>query len=207
MASSRKKRSSKPAPVPPKRGRGRPSKFTPEVRKRIADGARTGAYLDTCAAFGGISYDTLNEWLKRGDQVASSLPGDEDERLAAVDRLDPIDREYLDFSAAIKEARAQAEMQALLEIKQIAQGRAGRTVRTEAGEVVTVDERAPIWQAHAWFLERSFPHRYGRQSRAQLEEAPRGPAAGRPAVGGVPDADISDEERLKRLQQLIGAGA
>ena len=81
--------------------RGRPSKFTDETRKRILDAVRAGNYLETCAAYGRVSYDTLNEWLKRGDKIAESLPADEGQLATALTGLAALDREYLDFSEAI----------------------------------------------------------------------------------------------------------
>jgi hypothetical protein len=209
MATRKTKPRSKPAakgrarkPEPPAR-RGRPSKFTPEVRKRVLDAARAGNYLETCAAFALISYDTLNEWLKRGEKLSTGLPGDEDERDAALAGLSEIEREYLDFSEAVKSERAKAEMQALMEIRQAASGRAGRRVRTAEGEIVEIKEQPGVWQAHAWFLERSFPHRWGRRVQTQEISGP----GGKPIQVEDTTAPVTDSDRLARLRRLMGAEA
>ena len=195
MAKKPQKAKPKPAPGKGPRAiakdgttRGRPSKFTPETRKRILDAVRSGNYLETCAAFGRVSYETLNEWIKRGEKVADGLPVDEQPLATALEALDPLDREYLDFSESIKEERAKAEMQALLEIQQAARGTQGKP---------------GIWQAHAWFLERSFPHRWGRRV---VQKEISGPGGG--PVRTVDETPIiSDADRLARLQKLLGATA
>jgi hypothetical protein len=196
-APARTARKASPAAAPEL---GRPSKFTQPVRQRIIDAAAAGNYLETCAAYGGIHRDTLNEWLRRGEAIQATLPGEDDRRVAAVEALSPIEREFSDFSDAIKEARARAEMRALLEITQAGRGRAGRTVRTDAGETITISEQDPIWQANAWYLERSHPERWGRKV---IQKEISGPGGKPIQVEDV--SSVSDEERLKRIQKLLGA--
>jgi hypothetical protein len=45
-----------------------PNKFTPEVRNSILQAVRMGCYLETAAAFAGISKQTLFNWLRLGAQ-------------------------------------------------------------------------------------------------------------------------------------------
>lgn len=47
--------------------RGRPTKKTPSSTERIIAAIRLGATYVLAAQAGGISYDTLRDWLKRGD--------------------------------------------------------------------------------------------------------------------------------------------
>lgn len=163
--------------------RGRPSKFTPERQKRILDAIRAGNYLETAAAYGRVTYVTLNDWIKRGERVAASLPDDENALQAAIDRLDPLDREYLDFSEAVVEESAKAEMQALLEIKSLGQGSA---------------DRPPLLKAHTWWLEHRFPSRWGRKVEQREISGP----GGKPIQ--MQDATpITDVDRLARLQKLL----
>lgn len=46
--------------------------------------------METCAAFGGVSYDTLNEWMKKGERLKRG--------------------KFFNFSESIKKAKAQAEL-------------------------------------------------------------------------------------------------
>jgi hypothetical protein len=51
---------------PPKKRRGRPPKFSPEVAKLICDLVRAGNFLNRAARTAGISVDTLANWRERG---------------------------------------------------------------------------------------------------------------------------------------------
>jgi hypothetical protein len=105
---------------------GRPTKLTPAIQKKICDGLRNGLYADSAAILGGICEDTYYEWIKRGEA------GDEP---------------YASFSEAVKEATAEAEQNALADVKM---GRTGK-------------DDPPHWTSAAWFLERRFPSKYGRR--------------------------------------------
>jgi abortive infection bacteriophage resistance protein len=56
----------KSAPKDPKPV-GRPSKFTDDVKTRIVKGIKLGMSYELASQYGGISYDTFNEWRKRGE--------------------------------------------------------------------------------------------------------------------------------------------
>ncbi len=73
----------------PKRN-GAPSKLTPEIQEQIVKAISIGAYIETAAAYAGITKDTLYKWLKRG----------------AKQRSGP----YKNFSDAVGKAIAVAEM-------------------------------------------------------------------------------------------------
>lgn len=45
---------------------GRPTKFTPETRAKLLDGARRGLPQVTCAHLARVHQDTLIEWLRYG---------------------------------------------------------------------------------------------------------------------------------------------
>ena len=45
---------------------GRPSKFTPETRKKILWALRLGNYRKTAAEYAGISERTICDWLYKG---------------------------------------------------------------------------------------------------------------------------------------------
>ena len=48
---------------------GRPSKLTAESQKRITDAIRVGATYELAAQYGGVAYNTFNEWMKAGAGV------------------------------------------------------------------------------------------------------------------------------------------
>lgn len=79
---ARKKTPAKPQREPK---RGAPTKRTPEAVSRILKALKLGVSLEQAATYGGISYDTLNEWRKA----------------------------FPDFSEACKKARAQMEVDSL----------------------------------------------------------------------------------------------
>lgn len=67
----------------------RQSKLTPEAQKKIVNAISEGNYLETAAAIGGITYTTLNNWIKKGKAASSGA--------------------YVEFLEAVKKAEAEAE--------------------------------------------------------------------------------------------------
>lgn len=45
----------------------RPSKLTPETQAAIVKALRIGATYDVAAQAAGVAYDTLREWIKKGE--------------------------------------------------------------------------------------------------------------------------------------------
>ncbi len=80
---------------------GRPTKLTPEVRDRIVQAIKAGNYMETAAAYAGISKDTLYTWLRRGASEA--------------------DGAYAEFAAAVDQALASAETRDVALIGQAAE--------------------------------------------------------------------------------------
>lgn len=53
--------------------RGRPTKYTPETVKRIIEAIKLGlAYVDA-ANYGGISFETFNEWRKAFPEFSEAI--------------------------------------------------------------------------------------------------------------------------------------
>lgn len=195
-----KTRKASEAALPDGPGRGRPSKFTKATRDRILNALRAGNYIDTAAAYGLVHKDTLYEWLNFGERISRALPAEEERRAAAIAKLDILEREYLEFSDAVKEERAKAEMEALMMVRQIGQGRPGRVRKINDLETVEEKELPPVWQANAWFLERSFPDRWGRKF---IQKEISGPG-GKP-IAFKDETPISDGDRMARIQKLMQA--
>ena len=100
-AKAKAKSKKKPAKKRIVRAVGRPSKFTPEVRNRILSAIRNGNTYEASAHYGGVSYDTLREWIKRGQEETAG--------------------EFSEFFEAIKSAEAKAEVESVALIRQAAQ--------------------------------------------------------------------------------------
>jgi hypothetical protein len=75
----------------------RQTKLTPETQEKIAMVIRAGNYIETAAAYAGISKQCLYEWLRRG--AATNAPP-----------------QYRAFAAAIREALAAAEVRDVAQI-------------------------------------------------------------------------------------------
>lgn len=52
---------------------GRPTKLTPEVQQRIVQAIGLGATYELAAQYGGVSYDTFNEWMKKAAGGANGI--------------------------------------------------------------------------------------------------------------------------------------
>ena len=112
----------------------RPSKFSADVRQKIIHAIRGGANRDVAARFAGIADATLYQ-LARGKR----------QRVG----------EFREFAEAVQQADAEAEVEAVLRIRQSALGGeiVGRKTTTkttrEGGSVTTTDESfsRPEWQA------------------------------------------------------------
>lgn len=84
----------------PKAERGRPTKFTEGTRKKILNGIAMGATYELAAQYGGVAYNTFNEWMKKGEAEE--------------------DGEYRDFYEAIKQAEGKAAVGWLAKIEKAA---------------------------------------------------------------------------------------
>lgn len=123
---------------------GRPTKLTPELQDEIVKVIRAGNYIETAAAYVGLSKNTIYDWMKRGAR--------EKQRIALEPRKKPSKKElpYLEFSDAIQKALAHSEVRDVAIIGKAAEEN---------------------WQAAAWRLERKFPDRWGRKDKTQIEHS------------------------------------
>jgi transposase len=80
-----------------KRGKGRPPKITQQIQDDICKAIRGGSFMETAAAYGGISKDTLYAWMRHGARGEGA--------------------EYVKFSDAIKKALAESEVQGIAQIR------------------------------------------------------------------------------------------
>lgn len=77
---------------------GRPTKLNDDLQKVIVDSIKAGAYVETAAAFAGISKDTFYNWMRRGAKAQTGR--------------------YRQFSDAVQKAQAESEMRDVASISQ-----------------------------------------------------------------------------------------
>ena len=165
----------------------RPSKFTAEVRQKIVNAVRGGNTRDVSARLAGVSEATLYNWLERGRRETKG--------------------QFREFYEAVQTADAEAEVEAVLRIRQAAIGgqlvSQKTTTRTNRdGETVTRTEETytrPEWQAAAWLLERKYPGRWGRRDRLEIEHVLR-----ERAERLAKEEGLDAEEIMAEVERLLG---
>ncbi len=135
---------------------GRKTKLTPEIQDTICNWLKLGYYQEDAAIMSGISPSTFYDWLKKGDEednqldATKELPSSQHPLPALPEDSDiEIVHVYSEFSEAVKKARAEAEGAHIKNIRKAADN--------------------GTWQASAWFLERSFPKKWGKRSTLDIE--------------------------------------
>ena len=200
---------------------GRPSKLTAATTAAICDVIAAGGTRTIAARAAGVHPDTLNGWLRRAAQEDTETTLEADDytlrelralaktahvpgygRLRKADLATAIavkPSEYSVFSAALKKAEAEAQVEWLSEIARIGRGRAPRDDRhrgvrlrrePQDPHARTAASRA-AWQAYAWLLERRHPADWSRRTELVLPDEQA--AKVDPLVG------VHDELRLARL--------
>ncbi len=106
-------------------GPGRKTKLTPDLQARFIQALRAGNWIETCCDYVGIHPDTYYGWMERGNQHG------------------PRHQIYRDFAAAVRTARATAEIESVARIR----------LAGSKGNL----------KADMWYLERSAPERWGRR--------------------------------------------
>lgn len=128
----------------------RPTKLDADTQHQIVTAIRAGNYIETAAAFAGISKSTLFDWLKRGAREKARVSNNP--RAKIRKREAP----FVEFSDAVEKALAEAEVRDVAIIGKAAEEQ---------------------WQAAAWRLERKFPDRWGRRVGVEHTGKDGGPIA------------------------------
>jgi transposase len=136
---------------------GRPAKITNDTVQMIINAIRAGAYIETAAAYAGISKVTLYAWMKIGHDKPRS--------------------KYGEFLNAIDKAMADCIMRDLSVIDKSSVGTGvvclpmvdphGQPVRDHNGLQKYVEPMPLNWKAAAWRLERKAPRQWGRLERVE----------------------------------------
>ena len=125
----------------------RPHKFDEDKIARVVEALRAGNYMETAAAYAGISKSILYKWLADGREVR--------QKVAKGGIASDLESKQLELLDSVEKARAEAEVRNVHLIQQAAQG--------------------GTWQAAAWFLERSHPGKWGRREKVEMSGPDGGP--------------------------------
>ena len=130
----------------------RPTKLTQEKIDEICNWLKLGYYQEDAATMAGISSSTFYDWMRRGAEGQKALESGDSSSLPATQEGDEVEvvNMFQEFSEAVKKARAEAE------------GAHIRNIRKAADN--------GTWQASAWFLERSFPKKWGKRSTLDIAD-------------------------------------
>lgn len=135
--------------------------------ERIIQCLRMGSYMETAAATAGVDKTTVYEWLKVGATATDKVH----RQGIPASKLTAHERKCMEFSHAVDEAQALAEMDDLATLAELAAGGAEHvtttTKRDSNGNVVEhttkVERLAPNAAVLTWRLERRHPERWGRR--------------------------------------------
>lgn len=157
---------------PAARRRGRPSKLTPEVLTGLEQMLASGCTVETAAEAHGVARGTVHAWLARGQAALSAAEERGEEEVPEGELL------YAQLVIGIEESKARAKIAAL------------GAVRAAAAK--------GVWQAAAWFLERTFPEEFGTVKRSGAGGRPVGAtsAPDRPSTGDEPPPRV----RMRRVK-------
>lgn len=171
---------------------GRVPNLTPQVVSTIVDALLQGHYQETAAVLAGISDSTFQNWKARGVDARKQLEAD------PTAELPPAEVPFLEFLAVVEEARAHAEGHYLRTVRTMAEGGVVKRTYTDpkTGEEV-VEFFQPSVPAATWWLERSFPHRWGRR-----------PVEVSGPDGGAIEVNVTARERLaSRIEEMAERAA
>lgn len=115
---------------------GRPTLFVPEVRATIVNTLIAGASNKDACAQAGISEETFYEWMR----VARSIEGDLPYKNKPNDP--DLQREFSEFSEAVKKAKAQQRLRAIANIVKAGQE---RWIHRRTGQVRTIVPPPITW--------------------------------------------------------------
>lgn len=76
---------------------GRPSKLTPETKHRLFEALKRGAHLETACQCANISFQTLRDWIKKGESAKTG--------------------EFFEFSEEVNKTIADAEIALVSKIR------------------------------------------------------------------------------------------
>lgn len=118
---------------------GRPTKLTENTIKKLETALKIGLSQKKAAVYAGITERTFYLWQKKYKEIEKECNGDPD-NIKNADDLD-----LFHFFQSIKKAKIDGELNHL--------------------GVITKAADNGVWQASAWFMERSNPEEWGRREK------------------------------------------
>jgi transposase-like protein len=109
---------------------------------------RLGHYINQACAMVGLAESTFYYWRKEAEEIEEAV----DKGEVYEEDLSDSESNLLEFLVSVKKARASAEAHHLAKVRE-----------------------DPSWQSSAWWLERSFPDRWGRKDRVEVTGKDEGP--------------------------------
>jgi hypothetical protein len=172
-----------------KRGRGQPTKLTPELQKQICDYIRKGRFVENAAARFAIDKKTIYNWRNKGKELsAKGESGPEVDFFHAINRAltDAEDR----FLGWIEE-HAKKRKKITKKVVQKPDGHnADGSVRYKIETTITEEEIWGDWKPAAWHLERG---PYGGKWRAPVPKPIE------------EDGEDNEQEKVERLRRILEA--
>lgn len=176
-----------------------PDFLNPQIRRKVLEGISLGLPYYRVADFAGINENTLRRWVKYGQERKSPL--------------------YITMYMEIRKAQVKAEKSHLKNISDVALG-GQKIVKTKKvfmgktkgrktkglgppdkirkGKLVDLtimeETSSPEWKASAWYLERRYPERYGKQEKPENNEVL---VLAQMMLG----LDMADMEKVRRVVQ------
>ena len=126
------------------KGRGRPTKLTPELVEQIGRKLRKGMPVELAAEACGVSRRTVHEWVQRGEGGAEGRPPDQ---------------AFEDFAHTYRQSKALAAEMWLDVLTEAVLGR--RPSKKRQGEWVKSRMSPMRVGAAQWLLARTFPQHWG----------------------------------------------
>lgn len=142
-----------------RRPKGRPTRLNAALIEEIAHRIAQGEHQEQAALAVGVAKSTYQSWKSKGEEA----------RVAADNGVPiPPEREiYVDFLTTVEEARALAESRVVQALQRAALGGDVSSLREWEDAEGQIHREAtftrPNVAAMTWWLERAFPHRYGRR--------------------------------------------
>lgn len=184
--------------MPRKRKQGPPTGLTLSRAKAFLSVLQAGNYITTACEFVGISKEAHYKWCRRGEDEIDRLEAEghaTEELFASYTGTDgTVDKAGIDYMWATRHPLVKDdEWVFVVYALQVARHRAGAEIRALDKITSAMGEH---WQAAAWFLERSYPDKYGRRQRINLEG---------PTEGSTPALSVSVGDLEESIKEAIRA--
>lgn len=149
-----------------------------DTRERLLLALGEGLSFQKVAAYAGITYQILHDWMRHAEEQAMEFYAEWQRRGYLPSEEVPF---WVQFFLDVKEAEVKGELESLKVIRKSALGKHERTEHKRffkdgkmTGEQVTTKTAMPQWTAAAWLLEHKYPERYGRKHLEEREALPEG---------------------------------